>query len=106
MVTRARTGGSRLLVDLLDEAGQLERRGAHGSDRRVVVHPQRPQEPDGAEWSIGQAVMSADVGDVVQLGALDSGADANDRLARIERFGEELEDRGAPLEQPEQPVAR
>ena len=50
-------------------------------------------------------VGRADVRDVVELGALDLRADADDRPARVERLRQQLDHRGAPLEQPEQAVA-
>ena len=41
----------------------------------------------------------------MELGALDCGTDANDRAARIERLGEQLDHGGTALEQLEQPLA-
>ena len=38
-----------VFVDVLDEPGELERGSAHGSDRLLVVHPQRADEPDCPE---------------------------------------------------------
>ena len=35
-----------VFVDILDEAGQFERRRANGANRLVVVHPERAKEGD------------------------------------------------------------
>src|SRR5262245_22217258 len=96
----------RLFVDVLDQPRELERRRPHGTDRLFVVHPQRPQQADGAERACLQPVGRADVGDVVYGAAADLGPDANDGSAWSERLAEELEHGRPALEELQQALAR
>ena len=83
--------GQRLLVlvDVFDEARELERGRADGANRLVVVHPQRPEQRDRAQRACRHPVRGADEGDVVELVAVDFGADANDRPTRVESVSRE-----------------
>ena len=60
---------SDVLVDVLDEARELERRGANRADRLLVVHAQRADETDRAERRRADPVRRADERDRVELGA-------------------------------------
>src|SRR3990172_12516279 len=97
-----REDGLRLLVDVLREARELERGRAHRADRLLVVHAQRPEQADRAERAIGEPIGGADVGDVVELPAVDLRAHPDDRLSRVERVAQQLEHGSPALEQLEQ----
>ena len=69
--------GSGLLVDVLDEAGQLLRGGAYGADRLLVVHADRTEQRDRSQRAVRQAVAGADQRDASQGGVVELLADAD-----------------------------
>src|ERR671930_2490166 len=101
-----RWGRVLLLVELLDEAGELPCGRADSVDRLQVVHPQRAEQTDRSEVAVPEAVRCADERDTGELGVFELRANADERPLREEAGAHEVEERDALLEHFEQaPVA-
>src|SRR5262249_30359271 len=70
--------------------------------RLVVVHAERAEEADRAERLVGEPVRGADERKLAEAGRLELVSDANERTPRVERLGEDVEERGALLERVDQ----
>ena len=68
-----------VFVQLFHELRELVGGEAHGVDRHHVVHPHRPEQADGPEIAVLEAVRRPDQGDPGELGVVELGADPRER---------------------------
>src|SRR5205823_5407487 len=96
--TTSVASASVVLVDLLDEARELVSGAAHRPDRLLVVHPDGPEQADGAKNAVGEAIGRADQRDIVEGRVLEVTPDAHEGPSRIECLAEDLKELGSLLE--------
>jgi hypothetical protein len=94
------------VVDRLDETRELERGGADGTERLLVVHAHRADEVDGAERAMDEPVARTDEGDLGETRMRKLVTEADERSLGAARLPEHIEQVGPALHELEQAPVR